>query len=31
MDESGEGYLYRESYFVSVELPQEVQDALSEK
>jgi hypothetical protein len=30
VDESGEDYLYPESYFVSIELPQEAQDALSE-
>jgi hypothetical protein len=30
VDESGEDYLYPESYFVSVELAQEAQDALSE-
>jgi hypothetical protein len=28
IDESGEDYLYPESYFVSVELPLEVQEAL---
>jgi hypothetical protein len=28
VDESGEDYLYPESYFVSVELPQKIQDAL---
>ena len=29
VDESGEDYLYPESYFVPVELPQEIQDALT--
>lgn len=28
VDESGEGYLYPESYFILVELPREAQDAL---
>ena len=28
VDESGEDYLYPESYFISVELPRKVQDAL---
>ena len=28
IDESGEDYLYPESYFISVELPRKVQDAL---
>ncbi len=28
VDESGEDYLYPESYFISVELPPKVQDAL---
>ena len=28
VDESGENYLYPESYFISVELPRKVQDAL---
>ena len=28
VDESGEGYLYPESYFITVELPRKVQDAL---
>ncbi len=28
VDESGEDYLYPESYFISVELPREAQDAL---
>jgi hypothetical protein len=28
IDESGEDYLYPESYFVPVQLPSEVQDAL---
>jgi len=28
VDESGEDYLYPESYFILVELPQEAQDAL---
>ena len=28
IDESGEDYLYPESYFVLVQLPREVQDAL---
>lgn len=28
VDESGEGYLYPESYFAFVELPQRAQDAL---
>ena len=28
VDESGEDYLYPESYFISVELPCKVQDAL---
>ena len=31
IDESGEDYLYQESYFVAVDLPQEAQDALSAK
>jgi hypothetical protein len=30
VDESGEDYLYPKSYFVSIVLPQEAQDALSE-
>lgn len=29
VDESGEDYLYPESYFVLIELPQKAQDALS--
>ena len=29
LDESGEDYLYPESYFVLVDLPQKAQDALS--
>jgi hypothetical protein len=29
VDESGEDYLYPESYFVLVDLPQKAQDALS--
>jgi len=28
VDESGEDYLYPESYFIPVELPQKIQDAL---
>ena len=28
VDESGEDYLYPESYFISVKLPRKVQDAL---
>jgi len=28
VDESGEDYLYPESYFISIELPSEVQEAL---
>jgi hypothetical protein len=28
VDESGEGYLYPQSYFILVELPREAQDAL---
>jgi hypothetical protein len=28
VDESGEDYLYPESYFISVELPRKVKDAL---
>ena len=28
VDESGEDYLYPESYFISVELPRKVQDVL---
>ena len=28
VDESGEDYLYPESYFISVELPRKVQEAL---
>ena len=28
VDESGEDYLYPKSYFISVELPRKVQDAL---
>ena len=28
LDESGEDYLYPESYFIQVKLPQEAQDAL---
>ena len=31
VDESGEDYLYPESYFVPVDLPQRAQDALSVK
>jgi hypothetical protein len=30
IDESGEDYLYPESYFVSIQVPQKVQEALSE-
>jgi len=29
VDESGEDYLYPESYFIPVELPQKIQDALT--
>ena len=29
VDESGEDYLYPQSYFIPVELPQEIQDALT--
>jgi hypothetical protein len=29
VDESGEDYLYPKSYFIPVELPQEIQDALT--
>ena len=29
IDESGEDYLYPESYFIPIELPQKIQDALS--
>lgn len=29
IDESGEGYLYPESYFIIVKLPSEVQEALT--
>ena len=29
VDESGEDYLYPESYFIPVELPQNIQDALT--
>ena len=30
IDESGEDYLYPESYFVSIQVPQKAQEALSE-
>ena len=29
IDESGEDYLYPESYFIPIELPQKIQDALT--
>ena len=29
VDESGEDYLYPESYFIPVELPEKIQDALT--
>ncbi len=29
VDESGEDYLYPESYFIPIELPQKIQDALT--